>query len=260
MANNDQAFGESYPITGSTLTRRVAAGLSTHIIVYVETPTGWDAVGAIQNLTATETCSLKRIGEVRTGRTIEIIPQGQDVVQLQVTRLVFDNLKLLHAIGAGFSHIRAQRIPFDIVIYDRTHDEAANSFRGPAAPKPHIMIYKNCWLGNLTTTYNANAYTIAESALIESEGVADEHPIIQALNERGLSPRYDQIESEYDIMKDNRGSLSITDHSVLTSRESGKPSPQEVDNTVAPLSPPPASLGPKPPTTLQFGEGDVFYA
>jgi len=240
MANDDQVFGESYPITGSTITHRVAAGLSTHIIVYIETDAGWEAVGAIQNLTATETGALKRIGETRTGRTIEIIPQGQDVVQLQVTRLVFDNLRLLHAIGAGFSHIRAQRIPFDIVVYDRTHDEASNSFRGPAAPKPYIVIYKNCWLGNLTTTYNANAYTITESASIESEGVADEHPIIQALNERGLSPRHDQVESEYDIMKDNKGSLGKAIASGNTNTTTAPPPspPAYLDPNTAPYSPP----------------------
>ncbi len=215
----DQNFGEAYPITGSTITRRITAGLSTHIIVYVETDSGWEAVGAIQNLTATETNALKRIGETRTGRTIELIPQGQDVVTLQVTRLVFDNLRLTHALGAGFSHIRAQRIPFDIVVFDRTHDEAANAFRGPSAPKPYIVIYKNCWLGNHTTTYNSNSYIITESATLEAEGVADEHPIIQALNERGMNTRQDQIESEYDIMVDNRGSI----------RPPGPPSQADMD-------------------------------
>lgn len=190
------AYVQSGYETSSTRDRRISTGLSTLIIVYIRDggnypyDGNWFPVGAIQSLTVNETNALKRIGETRSPRTIEIIPQGQDIINLSVRRLVFDNLRLLHALGRGYSHIRSQRIPFDIVVFDKSHC-FKNQF-------PLITVYHRCWLSTHSVEYKSDSYIISESATLEAEYVEDVYPVSSLYNEIALALNIDPIEVDYD--------------------------------------------------------------
>lgn len=174
-----------YPSTGSTIDRRIRTGLSPLILVRVN----GEAVGAIQTLNPTETRQVARVQELGTDGVIELVPNSPTNVTLQVTRLVFDNLRLPPAFRRGFAHIQAQRLPFDIDVFDRTH--------GLQSPNISMQItsYRNCYFANYSSSYQANNYQITENATIEAQYVEDLHPVTASVNERGLSPDVNYIEN-----------------------------------------------------------------
>jgi len=146
-------------------------------------------VGAIQSLSVTETNTLKRIGETRNPRTFEIIPQGQDMITLNLRRIVFDGLRLTHALGCGFSHIRSQRWPFDIIIFDREHDGVVFN--------ANQTWYRRCWFSSYSVDYRSEQYLITENATLECEYVQELYPVSSGDNERGLRLRIDGGKLEY---------------------------------------------------------------
>ena len=189
----------TYPSSGSTIDRRIRSGLSTQITVFVNDANGGiEPVGAIQSLTVTENNTLKRIGETRSGRTVEIIPQGPDMITLNVRRMIFDNLRLIHALGRGYTHIRSQRVPFDIAVFDKTHTGQV----WPQSHAPSLTMmqtwYRRCWFSSLNVDYRAQEYLITENATLECEYIEEIHPITSEDNERGLQLNIDHVEQSYD--------------------------------------------------------------
>jgi len=182
MASN---VNTDYPSTGSSIDRRIRTGLSPLILVKVN----GEAVGAIQSLNPTESRTLARVQELGTDGFIELVPNSPTTVTLQVTRIVFDNLRLPPAFRRGFAHIQAQRLPFDIDVFDRSH--------GTASPNVSMQVtsYRNCYFSNYSATYQANNYQISETATIEAQYVEDLLPVTTAYNERGLAPDMHPIEN-----------------------------------------------------------------
>ena len=174
-----------YPTTGSTLDRRIRTGLSPLLVVKVN----GEAVGAIQSLNPSESRQVARVQELGTDGVIELVPNAPTTVTLQVSRLVFDNLRLPPAFRRGFAHIQAQRLPFDIDVFDRTH--------GLSSPNVGVQVtsYRNCYFSNYSATYQAANYQITENATIEAQYVDDLLPVTPGFNERGLSPDLNQIEN-----------------------------------------------------------------
>lgn len=145
-----------YPATGSTLTSNISTGLSTQIVIKV----GNDTVGAVQQLQVTQTRPLYRAVEIGLDGTLEIVPQQRTEVTLNVTRIVFDKLRMAEAFARGFVNIKAQRLPFDILVIDRTSGADENAI---------THTYKNCWFQNYVTPYNADNYIITETAVLWAE-------------------------------------------------------------------------------------------
>jgi hypothetical protein len=147
-----------YPSTGSTLKSNISSGLSTQILIRV----GTDSVGAVQTLAVAQSRPLLRVGEIGLDGTLELVPNGKTTVRLTVSRIVFDRLRLPEAFARGFVNIHAQRLPFDILVLDRTAGDGEDTT---------THNYVNCWFIEYSTPYNQDTYLITESATIEAETV-----------------------------------------------------------------------------------------
>jgi hypothetical protein len=161
----------TYPNTGTEIDRgigsetegRTSTGLSTQIIVKVEGV----AVGALQELTVTQARGVFRVPEIGFDGHIEIVPNAPTTFDLSVSRIVFDSLRLPEAFSRAFRFISAQRIPFDIQVYDVANissDAEPNDDSGVIG-----MTFTNCWFTNYTTPYRAGDYIITETATIAAE-------------------------------------------------------------------------------------------
>jgi len=155
--------------------QKLQVGLSTQIIIEAQGADGqFHTIGAIQNLTPTETRPLQRIGEVGTDAVIEITPTSFTTVTMEVTRIVFDYQRLPAAFQRGFRHIHAQRVPFDIQVKDYNPYWEISTTPGTAVNFMLTTRYVNCWLARYSTPFTADNYIITETATIEAEHVFDE--------------------------------------------------------------------------------------
>jgi len=161
----------TFPNTGSTVNRglddptlegRTSTGLSTQIVIKINNV----AVGALQRLTVSQNRPLARINEIGLDGNVEIVPNQSTTFELTADRIVFDQLRLPEAFSRSFRFINAQRVPFDIEIFDingQTDPLDANS--GGIV----VMKFVNCWFTRYETPYNAENYLITETAGIWAE-------------------------------------------------------------------------------------------
>lgn len=149
----------TYPITGSTLNSKISTGLSTQIIIKA----GTETVGAIQNLSVKQNRPLKRIAEVGLDGVLEITPHATTTVDLTVNRIVFDQLSVTEAFSRGFVNAKSQRVPFEILVIDRTAGDDSLSV---------VHKFTNCWFQSINVTYKADDYIIAQDATIWAEDVS----------------------------------------------------------------------------------------
>lgn len=148
----------TYPTSGSTLRSNISTGLSTQILVKVNTET----VGAIQRLTVGHTRNIERVKELGLDGILEAVPNQPTTYEVTVNRIVFDRLRLPEAFSRGFINIKSQLLPFDILIIDRTNGENDGVIT-------HTL--KNCWFSRLNTNYDTGSYIIAEDANIVCEDI-----------------------------------------------------------------------------------------
>jgi len=149
----------TYPTTGSTLNSKIHTGLSTQIIVKV----GTETVGAIQRLQVTQSRTLERIREVGLDGVLEIVPRQATEYEATISRIVFDRLRLPEAFARGFINIKAQLIPFDILVIDRTNGD------GEGAVSHKLT---NCWFNRYSPTYQADNFIITEEATVWVEDIS----------------------------------------------------------------------------------------
>lgn len=149
----------TYPITGSTLSSNISTGLSTQILIKVENET----VGAVQSLSITQSRSLNRVKEIGLDGILEIVPQAPTEFQAQITRVVFDRLRLPEAFARGFINIKSQLVPFDILIIDRTNGDNENAVT-------HRLT--RCWFSSYSPRYQAADFVIQEEATIYIEDIS----------------------------------------------------------------------------------------
>lgn len=169
--------GDTPAVTSPLHDKKIQVGLSTQIIIEAQNSVdnSFRVVGAIQNLTPTETRPLTRIGEVGTDAVIQIVPTGFTTITLEVTRMVFDYQRLPAAFQRGFRHIHSQRMPFDIQIRDYNPYQEFGLTPGSAAPGLILTTrYVNCWLERYSYPYTQDNYIITETATIQAEHVFDE--------------------------------------------------------------------------------------
>lgn len=149
----------TYPRTGTTLDSKISSSLSTQIIIKV----GTETVGAIQELTISQTRPLTNVKEVGTDGILEILPNSATTYTARISRIVFDGLSLPEAFARGFMNIKSQTVPFDIEIIDTSRGEDSNST---------ITQLVNCWFKGLSTPYRSDGYIITQSADIDFEDIA----------------------------------------------------------------------------------------
>lgn len=205
-----------YPYTSTSTGAATATGLSTQILVQVD----GESVGAIQNLRVSQSRSIKRVTEIGTDGVIELVPERASEVSLSVTRIAFDKKRLPEAFQRGFLNIHAQRIPFDIIVYDFQQAESdtaidadpntldvASAFDAPLDANGVITtVYENCWFSSLTSTYGSDNYIISEDAEIQAEFVHSYKDGQANLNASNGNPALDDaLERLADVGR--RGSL-----------------------------------------------------
>jgi len=182
----DFLSGTGFPNTGTNVNagHRTNSGLSTQIIIKVYN----SPVGALQNLSVTQTRGLQRISELGTDGVIEIVPNSATQYELTASRIVFDQLRLPESFSRGFRFIAAQRIPFDIDIIDISGTD-------PNSPDDDgnkvVMTYKNCWFTRYETPYAADNYIITESATMWCETAY----LVQVGRDGSLRPVDRQVDS-----------------------------------------------------------------
>lgn len=177
----------SYPKTGSILDSKTRTALSTQIIIMVNNV----AVGAVQNFSESQGRDVKRIFEIGTDGTIEIVPDSPAKFSIRAERIVYDGLSVTEAFSRGFRNIQAQRIPFDIVVIDQytgTNDDAV------------ITTYENCWFTSIEKSYSADNFIITENVGIEVENIktlrgGDAVALSQGVGgSRQVTPQIDSVE------------------------------------------------------------------
>lgn len=178
----------AYLYTGTNQAATTQTGLSTQILVVVdESP-----VGAIQSLAVSQSRGLQRVTEVGTDGTIELVPNAATTVSLSVNRIVFDKRRMTEAFQRGFLNIHAQRVPFDILIYDFQNAQSSteqsadpgsgatlaptldqmSAFDAPNDAEGVIAhVFENCFFESLNTNYTSDNYIITEDCTIQCEFV-----------------------------------------------------------------------------------------
>lgn len=184
----------SYPITGSTLNSKISTGLSTQIII----KSGTETVGAIQSLSVSQKRDLERVREIGLDGILEITPRSSPEVDLQVSRIVFDQLSVAEAFSRGFVNVKSQRIPFEILVIDRTSGEDLSV----------VHKFVNCWFTSLSVKYEANNYIIGQEATIWAEDVSTTRNSENAAQGGARGINYDKEERERDTDKGSyRGTM-----------------------------------------------------
>lgn len=187
-----------YPTSGSILNSKLSSSLSTSIIVKVENTT----VGAIQTLTIKQSREMCIWEECGNEGIIEIHPKNATKISIDVTRIVFDDLRLTESLARGFINIQSQRIPFDIHIMDT----------GAAINDDNILshILHGCWFRGYITPLTSNNFLITETADIACEYITSMRNAQNASYggiSRKISYSYDTIERATDL-NGRRGSFN----------------------------------------------------
>lgn len=159
-----------YPLTKSKLTdganNRTGTSLSTNIIIKV----GTETIGAIQSIQITEERGIHMIDEVGTDGHIDSAPNRSTNISGSCTRVRFDRLRIAEAFSRGFTHIHAQRYPFDIEIIDIQN--AASDAAEPLESEATIVtVLKNVWIGNLSYTYQSDNFIIQDTMQFQAETI-----------------------------------------------------------------------------------------
>lgn len=196
---------DDYPRTGSNVDGSMKAGLSTHILIAVDVGGGVQlAVGAVQSMSVTENRNIRKLGEIGTQGFVENLPSGNTVIDINMTRVVFDAYNITRALGRGYKSIGSQRIPFNVYVIDRTHstrigisDIGSGGLGGFIRP-PITQVYHNCWFTSKVSTYNAGAYQITEQATLGCQWHEDVFGTRHGDGERRIEYIGDSIEQAID--------------------------------------------------------------
>ena len=180
----------TFPLSGSSLTETISTKLSTQIIIKVKNV----AVGAIQSLSINQVKGLKVKEEIGTEGVIEIHPQGAALIDLNVNRIVFDELRLLESFSRGFVNIQSQRVPFNIDVIDVSSMDS----NGQNAV---IHTCHNCWFKTYNTALNTNSYVIVETANLLCEYITSMKNTINVSSggAKEINYEYDSIERKTDL-------------------------------------------------------------
>lgn len=138
---------------------RTGTGISTNIIIKV----GATPVGAIQSLQVREQRNIQMVDEVGTDGHIDSVPIKSTDISGECRRTRFDRLRVTEAFGRGYLHVHAQRIPFDIDIYDSWNGDGNNAI---------ITTIKNVWIQSISYQYQADNWIIIDDMSWVAEAIS----------------------------------------------------------------------------------------
>jgi hypothetical protein len=146
----------SYPSTGSTLNgsqgngNKTSTGVSTSIIIKV----GPNTVGAIQELSVSESRNIKMIQEIGTDGNIDSVPNSATEITGSCKRIRFDRMRIAESLGRGFLHAKSQRVGFNIEIIDTWNGDGSASL---------ITTLTNVWISKIDFSFSSQDWVIADT-------------------------------------------------------------------------------------------------
>lgn len=186
-------------IFDSQSNNKTGTHLSTNIVILVE----GNVVGAVQSLQITEQRGgIAMIDEVGTDGHIDSAPNQSTNYNGTCQRIRFDRMRIAEAFSRGFTHVKSQRIPFDIEIHDRFHDaDPGNAI---------ITTIQNVWIERIGYTYQAKDFVITDEMGWQAEdifSVLNNGAVVSGnKNAVGQPVYYNTFEAEADVGK-FRGAL-----------------------------------------------------
>ena len=149
-----------YPQTGSGFTDNTTrTSLSTMMVIKV----GDITVGAIQEISVSESRSIEMIDEVGTDGHIDSCPNKSTDISGSCKVVRFNRKRATEAFGRGFLHVKSQRVPFDIEIID--------IMDGSTPDKAIITTIKNVWIESLDSSYSADNWVIYDNMKWKAEDI-----------------------------------------------------------------------------------------
>lgn len=137
---------------------------ATHLTTNIIIKSGNYVVGAVQTLSITESRSIKMIDEVGTDGHIDSAPSASTNITGNCTRVRFNRQKIADAFGRSFTHVHAQRIPFDIEIHDVFADADTNN--------AVVTTIHQAWIKEISYDYSATDWVISDKMTFEAEAIS----------------------------------------------------------------------------------------
>lgn len=137
---------------------RTGTGISTNIVIKVN----GNAVGAIQSISVREQRNVQMIDEVGTDGHIDSVPIKSTDISGECRRTRFDRLRVAEAFSRDFLHVHAQRIPFDIDIFDNWNGDGSNAI---------ITTIRNVWIQSINYQYTADNWVIVDDMSFVAEAI-----------------------------------------------------------------------------------------
>lgn len=181
----------TYPNTGSILDSSTRTALSTMIVLMVNN----EPVGAIQSLNESQGRSNKRVTELGSDLTLEVVPNETTTITLTADRIVYDGLSITESFSRGFRNLQSQRIPFDIVMIDTYTGSGNNAV---------ITTYAGCFFSSIGRAYSSDNYVITESVGIDVATVSSTRSGGSVAESQGvggsrqMNPQIDVVELQAD--------------------------------------------------------------
>lgn len=137
---------------------RTGTHLSTNIVIAVAgTP-----VGAVKSLRIQESRDIQQWSEVGTDGVIDSAPGSSAKYSGSCTRIRFDGKRIAEAFGRGFLHVGAQRVPFDIEIYDFIRGDENQIV---------ITTIENVWIESISYAYDSENFLISDEMNWKAETI-----------------------------------------------------------------------------------------
>lgn len=170
-------------------------GISTNIVIKV----AGTAVGAIQSIQVREQRTVTMVDEVGTDGHIDSVPTKSTDISGECRRARFDLLRMTEAFSRDFLHVHAQRIPFDIDIFDNWNGSGSSSI---------ITTIRNVWIQSLSYNYQADNWIIFDDMSFVAEAIYSTLNGGQAATSgaRGFALQINPIEQQADVGQ-RRGAL-----------------------------------------------------
>ena len=134
------------------------AALSTMIVLKVN----GNAVGGLQKIQISESREIKMIDEIGTDGHVDSTPSRSSDITGSCERIRLDGLRIAEAFSRGFLHVKSQRFPFTIEIFDM--------MRGSNLAV--ITTITNVWIEKIDYGYNVGDWVVSDNMSFKAEKIS----------------------------------------------------------------------------------------
>lgn len=150
--------GSATPIYNSEGRNVTNTHLSTNIYIAVD----GIPVGAVTSIQINEKRSIDMIDEIGTDGHIDSAPKSSTSITGSCKRTRFAGKRIAEAFRRGFIHVSAQRVPFDIQIYDLIKGNENDVI---------VTTIKNVWIEGIDYSYTADNFIIVDNMSWQAESI-----------------------------------------------------------------------------------------